>query len=98
MLYMKEFYKIPLVTIMDTMLSLRFILSVCFILFISSLLKSGPDNIAPEAKVTAASSLSPDSGPQNVSDGVIHIIDKGEWISNSGMISKYELGYRSPLR
>ena len=44
---------------------------------------AGPDNIAPLAKVTASSSLSDEFGPQNVTDGLIHIPKKGEWISTS---------------
>ncbi len=46
---------------------------------------AGPDNIAGQAKVTAASSLSDEFGPEKVTDGIIKIQDKGEWISKSSM-------------
>lgn len=45
--------------------------------------KAGPYNIAPLAKVTASSSLSDEYGPQKVTDGLINIPGKGEWISKS---------------
>ncbi|HBE42709.1 MAG TPA: glycoside hydrolase [Bacteroidales bacterium] len=57
------------------------------------MLKAGPDNIAPLAKVTAASAINNESGPQKVTDGLIHIRNKGEWISNSGMTSWGYINY-----
>src|SRR5450759_2815304 len=44
---------------------------------------AGPDNIAHMAKVTASSSLSDEYGPQKVTDGLINIPNKGEWISKN---------------
>jgi predicted alpha-1,2-mannosidase len=46
---------------------------------------AGPDNIAPEAKVTSSSSINDNSGPTKIVDGVIRIVGQGEWISKSGM-------------
>ena len=54
---------------------------------------AGPDNIAPLAKVTASSSLSDEYGPQKVTDGLINISNKGEWISKSGMTPSGSINY-----
>jgi hypothetical protein len=48
---------------------------------------AGPDNIAPLAKATAVSFKSEETGPQNVTDGLINISGRGEWISKSRMTS-----------
>ncbi|MFC4872191.1 GH92 family glycosyl hydrolase [Negadavirga shengliensis] len=40
---------------------------------------AGPDNIAPEAKVTASSILDEGYAAENVADGVIGILGQGEW-------------------
>ncbi len=62
---------------------IKVILSVFLSGIIFSPINAGPDNIAPLAKVTAASSLSDEFGPQNVTDGLISIPGKGEWISKN---------------
>ena len=65
--------------------NVRIILPLCLAMIISNMLQAGPDNIAHLAKVTAVSYVSDENNPQKVTDGLIHIPGKGEWISNSGM-------------
>jgi predicted alpha-1,2-mannosidase len=50
---------------------------VLFILFFSCY--GGPDNIAPQAAVTASTFLNENYQPANVVDGVIRIAGEGEW-------------------
>ncbi|RVT98348.1 glycoside hydrolase family 92 protein [Mucilaginibacter limnophilus] len=40
---------------------------------------AGPDNIAPQAKVTASTSLNSKYAAQNVTDGIIGVTGKGQW-------------------
>ncbi|MEO5650389.1 MAG: GH92 family glycosyl hydrolase [Ginsengibacter sp.] len=44
-----------------------------------NLLIAGPNNIAPQANVSASSSLNNAYSPKNVIDGIIGIEDSGEW-------------------
>lgn len=65
-----------------------------FLWFVSfSFSNAGPDNIASLAKVTASSSLSIDFEPQNVIDGQLRILNKGEWVSNSKMTFWGQIDY-----
>lgn len=45
--------------------------------FISAFASTG--NIAPQATITASTSLNDQYRPQNIADGIIHIHGKGEW-------------------
>jgi predicted alpha-1,2-mannosidase len=56
----------------------RFILFVLISGFCKTLL-AGPNNIAPEAKVSASSSFSKNFSANNVIDGIIGIHEQGEW-------------------
>lgn len=40
---------------------------------------AGTDNIAPQAKVSASTSLDANYAPANVTDGIIGVANKGEW-------------------
>lgn len=46
---------------------------------INSLAIAGTDNIAPQATITASTSLNEKFKPANVADGIIHIRNLGEW-------------------
>lgn len=72
---------------------MKTIILFLLIVIVLSPLNAGPDNIAPLARATAASSLSDEYGPQKVTDGLINIHDKGEWKSNSGMTSWGYINY-----
>lgn len=54
---------------------------ILFALFLVSILPTyaGGINIAPQAKVTASTTLNKDFQPQNIIDGIIGIDGKGEW-------------------
>lgn len=56
----------------------RFILFVLISGFCKTLF-AGPNNIAPEAKVSASSSFSKNFSANNVIDGIIGIHEQGEW-------------------
>ncbi|NOR73679.1 MAG: glycoside hydrolase family 92 protein, partial [Draconibacterium sp.] len=62
--------------------STQFLL-VCFFILLNNSVFSGPDNIAPLAKVTVSAELNSTCLASNVIDGLIRISDKGEWASNS---------------
>src|SRR5690554_3797353 len=49
------------------------------LLILSVPLFAGPDNIAPEAGITASSVLNAGTKAENVADGIIGISGKGEW-------------------
>jgi predicted alpha-1,2-mannosidase len=59
------------------------ILFIFLIMITFTVAEAGPDNIAFLAKVTASSIKSDEYGPQNVTDGIISIPDKGVWISKN---------------
>jgi len=46
---------------------------------------ANPLNIAPSATVTSSAYLDDDKEAANVTDGIIRIVNKGEWASTSGM-------------
>lgn len=52
----------------------------------SSAVFAGPDNIAPKAKVTASTSLNDSFAPSRVTDGIIGVLNQGEWACE-GMIT-----------
>ncbi|EMR00969.1 GH92 family glycosyl hydrolase [Cesiribacter andamanensis] len=43
--------------------------------------QAGPDNIAPQAKVTASTTLNADFAAAKVTDGIIGVAGRGEWAS-----------------
>ncbi|MHA4811658.1 GH92 family glycosyl hydrolase [Flavitalea flava] len=54
------------------------IVTLFFLLFFAGVY-AGPGNIAPQATVTASSSLNGNYAPANVTDGIIGVEGKGEW-------------------
>ena len=57
-----------------------FLLSQVTLLLLASSLHAGPNNIAPDARVTASSRFGEEFSEQNAVDGVIRIDGKGEWV------------------
>jgi predicted alpha-1,2-mannosidase len=57
----------------------KFNLLAGLLLFSSAYTMAGPDNIAPQAKVTASTYLNSNFKPENVVDGIIGVPGKGEW-------------------
>lgn len=58
---------------------IRIVLIVLVIMGSSSVGLAGPDNIAPQASVTASSSLNSEFDASKVVDGIIRISNQGEW-------------------
>lgn len=63
------------------MYSRHLFLAQVFLLLLTSLLHGGPNNIAPDAKVTASTRFSDEFSEDNVVDGVLRIDGQGEWVS-----------------
>lgn len=57
----------------------RLLTSVFLLLLISSLF-AGPGNSAPNAKVSASSRFNDESSEHHVTDGVLRIDGRGEWV------------------
>lgn len=62
---------------------------------IPCLLWAGPGNIAPKAKVSVSSSVTPDYAADKLIDGIIGVDEMGEWASFSGATSWGEINYPS---
>ena len=61
----------------------KLFLSTILIFLLIHFAKAGPGNIAILAKATASSYTSQDFNPSKINDGILHILDKGEWVSKS---------------
>lgn len=57
--------------------SIKYLLVILILTSVTAL--AGPGNIAPQATITASTSLSDQFKPSNIADGLIHIRNLGEW-------------------
>lgn len=72
---------------------MRSILTFAIAAFWSCMVYASSYNIAPLGTATASSEKSPEYAAGNVNDGVVRVIGKGEWASNSSMTFWGEIDY-----